>query len=198
MKSKILYILIIAVILACVSCAVFGEDSGVSVTSGEEWSWDTGAYNTFEGWIELAEFSGRDLTIRMSTDLPYNTDTEKDSMPVFTELNHRRITMVKQTDSLRCTSDSESTDVSFAGRLSLPGKKHVNRIRFDFHILDENGNELKSVSAVLSTGGDYHGAFYIPADIDTVTMYLGIAAAAIWAAVILRAILTGKKKRTGE
>ena len=70
MKARTMIILLTAAVMACCCTALAAETAGTRVTAGGEWSWDTGAYNTFDGEIDLAEYAGQELTVVMSSDLP--------------------------------------------------------------------------------------------------------------------------------
>ena len=199
MARKFFILFLSAVLTAiCCSAALCEKAGSNSIICGEDWSWNTGAYNTFDGELDLSDFAGRELSIHMTTDLPYSGKAEQESMPVFTLLNGKRITMHKQTDTIRCTTDSGDPVIRFSGRFRMPEKKHVRQITFQFGILDEDGQELKSVSVRLGGGENSTGAYYIPVDIHTVTLCIGIAAAALWAFILVRRIPGGKKQKTGE
>ena len=194
MKIKAIILLTTMIILTC--CAAKGESAaGTSVTCGEDWTWDPGASNTFDGETDVSGYTGTELTIRMETDLPY-TDEEQDAKPVFTIVNGSRITVLKQSDTARCTPESQT--LSFSGRMTLPAKQHVRQITFRFILSDENGQELKTSSFTLGSGEETGGAFYIAADIRMITLGIGAAAAAVWAAAIARNRLVRKKQRTGD
>ena len=87
----------------------------------------------------------------------------------------------------------------FSARLTLPEKKRVYRISFQFVLTDENGQELKTLSAELNGGqGGTGSVFYIAADINKITFIIGIAAAAVWAAALIRMLNNRKKEKSGD
>ena len=187
--------ILIQILFTATSCS---ETAEAIVTGGEDWSWKTGAHNTFEGMIDLSEFAGKELTVRMSTDLPYDPEKEQEYLPVFTVVNGARITMMKQNDTTRCSPENENTELRFSGRLQLPEKSHVKQVTFQFVISDGNGIELRTVIASLGGGSEGNSIFYIPLDIYRIILWTAIAAAAVWSSVLIRAYIYRKKIRTGD
>lgn len=197
------FLLFMAVFLVlCVSFATSENTAADRISAGEEWSWDPGAYNTFEGSIDLYEYTGRDISVEMSTDLVYDTKTEQSSMPVFTIVNGKRIVMLKQTNTIRCLPDEANPVLRFSGRIRLPEKQHTSQITFQFCLKDENGEELKTVACRIDDGNDAArsagSSFYIRFRTETVTLILAIAAAAVWSVAVIRFLRIRKQKRTGE
>ena len=97
MKLRVLNLILFAILLICCTNAVCEHTAQIQITAdNEEWSWDPGAYNQFSGRIDLVEFCGKELTIRISTDLSYGGAPEEDHNPLFTVVNGHRITMLKQ------------------------------------------------------------------------------------------------------
>ena len=196
MKARTMIILLTAAVMACCCTALAAETAGTRVTAGGEWSWDTGAYNTFDGEIDLAEYAGQELTVVMSSDLPYNDAVDADKHPVFTVVNGSRITMLRQSDTAQFTPETGNTVLAFSGSLKLPEKKHAQQITFTFRILDAGGKELKKETARLE-GAEAAGntAFYIAADINVIAACTGAAAVLVWAAAVIRNRLVKKKKK---
>ena len=196
MKTKLYLILIAAVMSLCCCCNALGESSTEAVlTRGEDWSWSRGAYNTFSGQIDLSGCPADELTICMTADLPYNEETEQNSPPVFTSVNGKRITVKKQSDTARCTPSAEETAMRFTSTFSLPDKKRAYTIVFTLTVSDEEGQELKTFTALID--GKKAGTgnmFFITADINRIAVLIGIAAAAIWAAALFRAFCLRKKE----
>ena len=88
MKKRVLSIVLFTVILFCCTSAVCEHNAEIQITaSSDEWSWDPGAYNQFSGKIDLSEFCGREITIKMTTDLSYGGDPDEDHSPLFTVVN---------------------------------------------------------------------------------------------------------------
>ena len=198
--SKRLLIFLTAVFLsACSIVSAGGEESKVQITAGEDWSWESGTVDMIEGMIDLSEYIGQEISVRVLTDLPYETEEEQKGQPVFVTVNGKRITVKKQSDTTRCTPSGEEPRMYFSARLTLPEKKRVYRISFQFVLTDENGQELKTVSAELSGGqGGTGSVFYIPADISKITAAIVIAAAAVWAAAVIRMLINRKKEKSGD
>lgn len=198
MKIRVLNIILFAILLICCTNAVCEHTADIQITANnEEWSWDPGAYNQFSGRINLSEYCGKELTIKMSTDLSYGGDPEENHDPLFTVVNGHRITMLKQKSSAAFTPDTENPAFEFSASLKLPEKGHVRRIKLDFRIMDENGAELMVLQDIISAGdnaaGRDNGTFYIPYDIGRIIWMIAATAAAIWVIVLLRNMI--KKKR---
>lgn len=203
MRIKSYLILFLVIILAgCCISAVCEENSGAVVIPGEEWSWSRGAYNTFSGQISLEEFAGKELTVCLTTDLPYDTETESQSMPVFTSVNDRRIVMTKQSDTVQCIPESEDCSMRYSVSFRLPEKQHVDSISVTFHVKDKDRNELKTVSGRIyadeNVSGKSGSPFYIHADTGLMTAVSAGAAAVVWILVLIKRILINKKQKTGE
>ena len=77
MKIKPLIFLAAVLTAACMITAACGDGTGVLVSAGEDWSWESGAVNIIEGSLSLSEYSGRELTIQVTTDLPYGSEEEE-------------------------------------------------------------------------------------------------------------------------
>lgn len=196
-------LLILTVFLAVCFCMAAGEDfSPDRISAGEEWSWNPGANNTFDGEIDLSDYSGREITVEMSVDLAYDTETEQDSTPVFTVVNGKRINMLKQTNTIRCIPDTEMAVIQYSGRITLPAKQHTDNITFQFSLSDENGEELKTVLCKIadesSEAGSAGNRFYIHFPIQTINLTLGAAALLVWFFNLIRYIRIRKQQRTGE
>lgn len=200
MKTRILSIFLFAVILFCCASAASEHNAEIQINAGsDEWSWDPGAYNQFSGKIDLTEFCGREITIKMSTDLSYGGDPDEDHSPLFTVVNGHRITMLKQKSSAVITPDQENAALEFSASIKLPEKGHVRSIKLTFSILDENGTELRNLQDVISAGdnaaGRENGTFYIPYDIRTINCIITAAAGVIWAIVLIRVVIKKRKNR---
>ena len=201
MKIKAYLVLTAALIFLCCTGTAHCENGAeVEIIPAEEWSWSRGAYNTFSGSINLSDCDG-ELTVCISTDLQYSTDSEQQSMPVFTSVNGKRIVMTKQTDTVHFTPEDDNREMSFSASFRLPEKQHVNAVRFTFSIADADGTELKKMMGRIESTDEGTGrtdkAFYISADIRMITLIIAVAAALIWSVVLIRSIRT-RKTRTGE
>ena len=198
MKRYSFLLILTAVAALCICPAVSEENPGDWVAAGEGWSWDLGAYNTFEGELDISEFIGQDISVEMSADLSYDPE----SMPVFTIVNGKRIVMLKQTNTIRCTPDEENPILKYSGRIRLPEKQHVSKITFQHRLLNENGEELKTAACRIDDGDSAAkgsgNTFYIRFRTGTITLILGIAAAAVWCTAVIRFVRIRKCRRTGE
>lgn len=198
MKTKTISLLIIFGIL-CLLVTAYGESAPASVTAGEEWSWDPGTNNVFDGEIDLSEYTGQEMTICMKSDLPYQNEEELAGAPVFTVVNGKRITMLKQCDTARCTPTEEDSVMHFSARFTMPAEKRVYRIVFQFTVTDAYGKEVNVFNTEISAGNaGTAGPFYIAADIRMITVIICIAAVSIWTAAIVIHYSFRKRKRTGE
>ena len=197
MKLKCILIITALLLATCSLETVFAESGQDAVIIPEEgWSWTRGAYNTFTGQIDLTGCNAEELTVSVSTDLPYNKDTEQQSMPVFTSVNGKRIVMTKQSNSVHIVPKSAESSMTFSGSFKFPEKTHVDKITFVFSLTDPNGTEIKSiicrVEAAGNTKGNGTNPFYIPVSIHMITIILAAAAVMIWTAVFIKNRLAGK------
>ncbi len=185
-KRTILAILIILFMM--VTAAGNSESNNIArIIPDEEWSWKTGANNIFEGEMDLKDYPGGEVSISMTCDLPYEESEKTEKSPVFTIVNGKRIQMLKQSSTARCSIDKENPVVSFSGRIILPEKKHVNSITFQFTVTDENGREISKAETLIAGNGEINDRqFYIPVDIKVITAILSTAAVLIWIAVLLK------------
>ena len=203
MKIKFFKILIMTIVLIC-SCTMAQCESttGVEIIPDEEWSWSRGAYNTFTGRIDLSGCDANEMIVSITADLPYNPDTEKQSMPVFTSVNGKRIVMTKQSDKISLIPDTGSHEAEFAVSFRLPEKKRVESVEFVFRITDPEGNELKTVSGRIDNGRNTDSRagdpFFINADIRMIALILAVSSVLVWAFVLIREIKYKKKHDTGE
>ena len=203
MKFKRTLMIAVFLLLICSLNTVFADPGQeAEIIPDNEWSWSRGAYNTFSGEIDLGECTGEELTISISADLPYDTDSEQQSMPVFTSVNGKRIVMTKQSDTVQITPENGDGIISFSASFRLPEKKNVEKASFVFSVKDQNGQELKTVSGFVEGAADQKGKtqnpFYIPVSINTITIILTIAAVLVWIIVIVRRTIGQKTQKTGE
>ena len=201
---KIKNILILTAVLFlffCLNTARCESATEVELIPAEEWSWSRGAYNTLSGKINLSDCDG-ELTICISTDLQYDTESERQSMPVFTSVNGKRIVMTKQTDTVHFSPEGDNKEMSFTVSLRLPEKQHINKAMFTFSIKDLNGTELKKISGCIESGDDGTGGtdrvFYISADIRLITVIIAGAAALVWLITLIRDSRKNNKQKIGE
>ena len=203
MKTRSWILLILTAVLICLcTMAQCESTAGIEIIPDEEWSWSRGAYNTFTGRIDLSGCNGEELYMMITADLPYDPDTEKQSMPVFTSVNGKRIVMTKQSDTVRLDMETGNTAAEFAVSFRLPEKKRVQSVVFTFRITDSEGNELRTASGQIDNGKEAGGGngnqFYINADIRTLTLVIAGAALLIWTLVLARHFRINKQKKTGE
>ena len=203
MKFRRTLTIAVFLLLICSLNTVFSEPGQEAVIIPDnEWSWSREAYNTFSGQIDLSDCTGEELTISISADLPYDTDSEQQSMPVFTSVNGKRIVMTKQSDTVQITPENGNGIISFSASFRLPEKKNVEKASFVFRVKDQNGQELKTVSGFVEASADQKGKaqnpFYIPVSISTITIILTIAAFLVWIIVIVKRTIDLKTQKTGE
>ena len=201
MKIRILRIPALLILLICCCVSALCEEAGrVSLVPGEEWSWSRGAYNTFSGQIGLKEHTGTELTVSIRMELPY-TETEEQSLPVFTSVNGKRIVMTKQSDTVHFTPDADCPDMAFTAAFRLPDSQYVSSVPMVFTVTDADGKELCTIRGRIDSedngSGKAGNPFHIPADIGLITAVTAGTAAGIWIIVIIRGIHRKKKRRTG-
>lgn len=203
MRTKLFLLLAAALALIfCCSTAACEEPAVCTIQTGEGWSWSRGAFNTFSGKIDLSGCSGKELTVMMSTDLDYDEENEQNGMPVFTAVNGKRIVMTKQSDTAMVTLDSDSLQMVFDGSLRLPEKGHYSQITFTFTVSGTDGSEQKRFDFRINSGGNsgdkLNNTFYIPFNIEIVTVGLGITSATVWLTVLAMRRSKYKSNRTGD
>ena len=162
------------------------------------WSWAPGTYNTFSGEIDLSEFVGKEIKIRISSDIPDTGEKGSGGHPVFSVINGQRITVLKQSDSYVVTPDTTSPNMSFIATIVLPEKNHLRRISFTIEVLDQNENQLRIETGEISSMGKTarDSAFYIPYDANRIALYAAVLAAVIWLLAIIRIHIQNKKHRS--
>lgn len=166
----------------------------------EEWKWDPGSVNSFSGECDLSAFSGVSLSIRLSSDLPATDPDSSESVLSFTSLNGHRIAVLEQSDTLEYTPGGEESGpetVTFSGQIHLPKKPRVRDINFTLQVLDQAGNEMAVQAYRVSyrDGGSERtkGAFYISADIGSITLICALCAACVWMIALARYIYIRKR-----
>ncbi len=189
MKNKSLLAILIILFMMVTEAGNCESMNAARIIPGEEWSWKTGANNIFDGELDLHEYPDHEVTICMTSDLPYEESEKAEKSPVFTIVSGKRIQMLKQSNTARCTIDKDNPVVSFSGRFILPEKKHVNSITFQFTVTDENGREITKAAAQISGSGNTNDRqFFIPVDINMITAILIAAAVIIWLAALIKNI----------
>ena len=171
----------------------------------DEWSWNPASVNTFTGQCDLSEFMDLPMKLYLDSDLPADEDTEAIPQLVFTYFNDERIAVLDQSDTyeyIPASDGSNTSVVRFSGRVRLPKKPRVRSVCFTLRLIDANGNELKSISSVVSsrnTGSTpTDGSFYISADVKRITLICSVSAALIWIIAIAVNIIVKKKKTLEE
>jgi len=202
MKIKPYMILItVFMILCCCTPASCEDESRITLTPGEDWSWSRGAYNSFSGRISIEGCTG-EITACLSVELPYDDETDQQEKPVFTSVNGKRIVMAKQSDTVHFTADADHPELEFSASVRLPEKKRISSVPVTICISDAEGKEITAVTGRISSGSDDSDKkadpFYIPADISLITAILAATAVLIWMAVLIRGIRKRKNNNTGE
>ena len=197
---KIKRFIALCLLLAAAVCCTQGLCEGslsVSLAPGDEWSWARGSYNTFTGVIDLSAFTGQEVIVSMGTEMAYDPDKESKSVPVFTSLNGNRITMMKQSPSVRLTVDADSAVTTFTGALRLPEKGRVSTVPLTIRVQDSEGVILSESAGKIEEVRDpaQKSAFYIPFDINRITMYSAIAAGAVWVLAAALIIVNRENKK---
>lgn len=198
------YITITVLLLLTGSLITALAESGTEavVIPDKEWSWSRGAYNTFTGQIVLSGCEDGELTLSVSTDLPYNDETEQQSMPVFTSVNEKRIVMTKQSDTVHISPENKNEIITFSGSFRLPEKTNVDKISFVFSIKDQNGHEINTFTCRVEAADEAKGTninpFYIPVSINLITIILSVSAVLVWTIVFIKNHTAKKSQETGE
>lgn len=198
MKRRLM-ILLISLILFTVPEICRCETTDNEGIRPAEWKWNPGSVNTFTGEIDLSAFSGKQLNIQLSSDLPIEQDSENESNPVYLIINGKRIPVLKQGDTAVFTPEDGNTSFSYTGQIILPRKHRVRAVLFTSLITDENNQEIKTIHSSVTyqdtASGRADGSFFIPYDIEKLTVILCSAAAVIWTAVFCIYIMNRRKNR---
>lgn len=199
MKKERLFACLVIPVLFC--CALFSAQcEGFHIAASEEWSWEPGSYNTFTGEIDLSAYIGTELTIQMSSDLPAEEENVKN--PVFTVVDGKRITVLRQSGTAFYVPDENDSCLTFTGGIKLPVKNHIRRISFLFSVSDGSGQELNHVSYVLSAGEDgtgrTDGVFYLPVNIGIITIIFLLAAVLVWSSFLVLRRMILKNNPNGD
>jgi len=195
-----IFIVIAAMIVICLMIGTGLADGSVTLSPGEDWVWTRGAYNTFTGEIDLSAFIGQEVTLVMGTNLKYDPEKEEKSSPVFTSVNGKRLTMMKQSASVQVTVDEAGSITRFTGSLLLPEKSRVSLLELSFKVTDAEGATLSTVYGTIESGDNaaQKNAFFIRADIQQVTLILAIAAGIVWMLAIGLRIKAKRTRETGN
>ena len=196
MKFKLLFILSVVLAIACTCMTGNGESSEAVISAAEGWSWEAGATDILNGEINLSGYEQRELTVHMTSNLPYETEEATLSRPVFVTVNGSRITMNKQSDTAVFIPSPEDPFLRFTARFTLPARQRVYSIAMRFTVTDSNGQELKTFSAEINGGeAGTDNVFYIPIDISSITAMIGIAAAVVWIIAVFRFLFLKKDRK---
>ena len=198
MKRRLM-ILLISLILLIVPEICRSETTDRDGARPAEWKWNPGSVNTFTGEIDLSAFSGQKLNIQLLSDLPVEQNSENESNPVFLIINGKRIPVLKQGDTAVFTPGEGNTSFSYTGQIILPGKHRVRAVLFTLRITDENNQAIRTIHSSVTyqdtASGRSDGSFYIPYDIEKLTVILCLAASVVWTAVFCICILNRRKNR---
>ena len=201
MLNRRLFLLVFFAMLLSIQIC-FGENIQSIQIIPDEWAWDPGAINSFRGELDLSDYKGKEIKIHLNTDLPTDDESDTDNTPVFTTINGKRITVLKQSDTVLFSPDKDLSIFCFTGQIRLPKKHRVREIRFSMKIYDGDENELgmfESSIRFADTGfGRSEGSFYIPINIRVITLSLITVAILIWFAAVCRNIIVRKKLKNGR
>ena len=181
MKKERLFACLVIPVLFC--CAFFSAQcEGFHIADSEEWSWEPGSYNTFTGEIDLSAYIGTELTIQMSSDLPAEEENVKN--PVFTVVDGKRITVLRQSGTAFYVPDENDSCLTFTGGIKLPVKNHIRRISFLFSVSDGTGRT--------------DGVFYLPVNIGIITIIFLLAAVLVWSSFLVLRRMILKNNPNGD
>ncbi len=199
MKAKLLFVLSVILAISCTCIAGIGENIEAVISAAEGWSWEAGATDILNGEINLSGYEQRELTVHMATDLPYETEEAVVSRPVFVTVNGSRITMNKQSDTAIFIPTAEDPFLRFTARFTLPARQRVYSIAMQFTVTDSNGQELETFSAEINGGeAGTDNIFYIPIDISSIAVMIGITAAVVWIIAVFRFLFLKNRQKTGD
>ena len=164
-----------------------------------EWNWDPGVVNTFSGSVDVSSLAGQEITLRISADFNTSEDTGDSSGPVFTVINGKRVTVLRQSDTATITPEGNDPAVTFEGSLKMPEKGHLQRIGLTVVLTDGNGKEIRRITETADrndgSGDTASGVFYIPFNINVLLTAFSCAALIVWGAVCWKYLAKRKKKQ---
>ena len=202
MKMKIRYLLFFLIVCLVFPLTALGEDELHDQMISEDWTWEAETVNVIRGDLDLSEFEGQELTLRIQAAYQPEPDETDTHPPVFVIVNGSRITILNQRDTAQFTPDAEHPDFRFDGSLRMPGGVRLRNVTLTLTASDGNGKELKRCSAEFSLGGDSQGdgpgVFYISFDLRSTTIILAAAALLVWGIAIIRNRMLNKTKKRGR
>ena len=165
----------------------------------EDWTWEELNVNYLTGDMDLSDYLGREITLSMKAEFkPASLQTES-CKPLFVIVNGKRITMLKQSDTIIITPDEENKGVHFEGSIKMPDGIHLQEVRITLSA-SEGEKALKSVDTVFSlydgSEGQGRSVFYIPYDIKQISIIIAAAAAAVWVITVIGFTVYKKRNRS--
>ena len=154
-----------------------------------EWTWSPGGVATFTGTItgEAGELEGATLALSISPE-PKGEDS---GSIVFTSVNNKKIKIRKQSDSYELNGLESMGAIPFEGSWFIPESSAFFKAVVKVTASNALGEVIGEGSMTVGESGDAAaGALIrIPADIGKINLWIGITAAVIWAAAIIRIML---------
>ena len=192
------FLLILLTALILVSGIASGESSTVDSIHYDEWDWDNESVNAFSGAVDCSQWAGNELTLEIKASFEPESESSKEAVPKFTHFNGSRLTMLRQSDAMTFTPETDQGAIEYTCSLQMPEKEHYSKITIDLTVKDSTGNELKRISAAVARGGDSSSQrgniFYIPFEIRNAALIIAAAALAVWCIAIIRNRILNKNK----
>ena len=202
MKHISLVLIILAVFIMSFGIAL-SENATTDSISYWEWDWDNESLNSFNGSVDVSQWSGSELTLEMKAVFEPKSESASEIIPKYTHFNGKRLPMLKQSNTMNYTPEEGQETVGFEGSLQMPEKDHYQKITIELTVTDPNGKELKKISTNISTAGadsmiQKGNIFYIPFEIRTITIIIASVAVLVWCLAIIRNRILNRVKMTGD
>ncbi|MBR6164724.1 MAG: hypothetical protein IKQ45_02200 [Clostridia bacterium] len=198
MRRRFLWFMLIATVFLCTGFALAGEDPSLTMQVAE-WSWEDDSVSVFEGTAAFSEAPSQKVILRFSHEaMPSSAESGE---VVFLSANGKQLTLRKQLPEMTFPADG-SAELHFSGCWKCPSKADVFRVNITLQAVTEDGNILaEKTLTVENESGEPPQAedvrYRIPMDLDQWILWLFLAAAAVWAAAILRIIINQKRGKRG-
>lgn len=162
----------------------------------DEWVWDAGGISTFSGTIRTdgADLSGTVLKLSIES------SAEDPGTVQFTNLNGKKLTKRKRSDTAAVDIPGGNEDYTFEAEWILPSEsdESIMNAAFRLSVSDADGKELKSVAMRPGATGEEETAAPAAARQSLphrLVFFLSVSAAAVWILAIARHIFLNRNKK---
>ena len=196
-KGRITFVTVLTALLFTICISFHALAEGTITINTEAWSWEQGMVNSFDAIIDTAGYEGQEITVEMLAEfVPEPDETEQ---PVFVYMNGKRIS--KKDQNNRRTVQTEETELTFTGNLTMPDKGHCTGVKLTVKLTCPSGETIRTIEKTIVDGqagtDNGSGKFFIPVNPTQWALYLTAAALVLWGCAILRSRIL-KNRKTGE